>query len=114
MKKLICIFAVLCLLLCSCGRADVKVRTDLSSANIMEFHTETKQPFTIDENGEYVIILNVSSGVFHISDDCYSASVIKEENRTILKTNDISRLIAAGYRPCGVCAKKYITEETHD
>ena len=102
------------MILCSCGRTDVKVRTDLSNANVMEFHAETKQPFTIDENGNYIVILNKSSGVFHISEDCYSASVIKEENRAVLKTDDISKLIADGYKPCGACAKKYLTEETYD
>lgn len=114
MKKLICILTVLCFLLCSCGRADVKVRTDLSDAEIMEFHTETKQPYSLDEGGKYIVILNKASGIFHISEDCHSASIIKDENKEIIKANDFAQMLEEGYKPCGVCAKKYITEESHD
>ena len=92
----------------------MKVRTDLSDASILEFHTETKQPYMTDDEGNYIIILNKSSGIFHISEDCYSASIIKDENREIVKVNDFAQALDRGLKPCGVCAKKYITEEPHD
>ena len=78
-------FAVLLalLLLCSCGKADIIIRTDMSGAKTTDYpaETTTEAVFETDESGNISAVLNKSSGVFHLSQDCYHAKRMKEENR---------------------------------
>ena len=103
-------FAVLLalLLLCSCGKADIIIRTDMSGAKTTEAVFET------DESGNISAVLNKSSGVFHLSHDCYHAKRMKEENKQIITAADIGDFIGEGYKPCGVCSAKYFDKETSE
>ena len=67
-----------------------------------------------DESGNISAVLNKSSGVFHLSQDCYHAKRMKEENRQIIKAADIGDFIGKGYKPCGVCSAKYFDKETSE
>lgn len=99
-------------LLCSCEKADIVIRTDLDGAKTTDFTETTEAPVQTDAEGKYTVVLNKSSGVFHVSQNCYHAKIMKEENRQTVKTDDISTLISDGYRPCGVCSGEYIDKET--
>lgn len=111
-------FAVLLvlLLLCSCGKADIIIRTDMSGAKTTDYpaETTTEAVFETDESGNISAVLNKSSGVFHLSQDCYHAKRMKEENRQIIKAADIGDFIGKGYKPCGVCSAKYFDKETSE
>ena len=73
--------------------------------------TTTEAVFETDESGNISAVLNKSSGVFHLSQDCYHAKRMKEENRQIIKAADIGDFIGKGYKPCGVCSAKYFDKE---
>lgn len=112
MKKTVFVFILLAaLLLCSCEKADIVIRTDMSGAKTTDFTETTETQVQTDAEGKYTVVLNKSSGVFHVSQDCYHAKIMKEENRQIIKTDDISTLVADGYRPCGICSGEYINKE---
>ena len=112
MKKTFSIFLlVAALFLCSCEKADIVIRTDLDGAKTTDFTETTEAPVQTDAEGKYTVVMNKSSGVFLVSQDCYHAKIMKEENRQIIKTDDISTLISEGYRPCGVCSDEYLDKE---
>ena len=82
MKKTFSIFLlVAALFLCSCEKADIVIRTDLDGAKTTDFTETTEAPVQTDAEGKYTVVLNKSSGVFHVSQDCYHAKIMKEENR---------------------------------
>lgn len=111
-------FAVLMtlMLLCSCGKADIIIRTDMSGAKTTDYPAETTASALVtDESGSVTAVLNKSSGVFHLSHDCYHARRMKEENRQIITASDIENFIKEGYKPCGLCsAEYYYKENTED
>ena len=110
MKKLAILLLAAAVFLCSCGSADIVVRSDMRGAKTTDFGTATKAPPETDGEGMFTVVINRSSGVFHISGDCYSAGIMKEENRLIKKYADVAQAVSDGYKPCGVCAKEYIKE----
>lgn len=104
------------LLLCSCRKADIIIRTDMSGAKTTDYPAETTSAtvFETDENGNVSAVLNKSSGVFHLSHDCYHAKRMKEENKQIITAADIGDFIGEGYKPCGACSAKYFDKETSE
>ena len=104
------------LLLCSCRKADIIIRTDMSGAKTTDYPAETTASALVtDESGSVTAVLNKSSGVFHLSHDCYHARRMKEENQPIIPAPDIENFIKEGYKPCGVCsAEYYYKENTED
>ena len=64
--------------------------------------TTTEAVFETDESGNISAVLNKSSGVFHLSQDCYHAKRMKEENKRYYNGTRES-VIGMGYRPCGNC-----------
>lgn len=59
------------------------------------------------ENAKYLVIINVSSGIFHVNPDCSSVKSMKESNRLEYPTDDPAELIARGHKPCGRCSKAW-------
>ncbi|MEI3152864.1 MAG: hypothetical protein V8S82_04375 [Eubacteriales bacterium] len=56
------------LLLCSCRKADIIIRTDMSGAKTTDYPAETTASALVtDESGSVTAVLNKSSGVFHLS-----------------------------------------------
>lgn len=55
---------------------------------------------------QITVIVNKSSKVFHISSSCSAVKRMSEKNKGTMK-GTVSQIKAAGYRPCGICAKKY-------
>lgn len=102
---------MMCAVFTACTSADIIIRTDLEGARITETSQTTEKTPDKDTNGKYTLIINKSSGTFHVSGECYHASVMKDENKIIVKYDEISDAIADGYKPCGSCAKIYITED---
>lgn len=104
MKKLICFLILTAVIFCavSCGDADIVIRTKTLPM------TSTEKAAAEISN---VIIVNRVSGVFHISNTCSGAASMKEENRLELEYGNIADAISDGYKPCGICAKMYKTEE---
>ena len=106
MKKLLLIVLILTLLMASCGKADVVIRTDLSntrsSAYIPKEETTAATAAT-SENGMLIFIVNASSKTFHISESCYHVKNMKQENKTTVEAVSFEQMIADGYKPCSTC-----------
>lgn len=110
MKKLVILLLAATVLLCSCGSADIIVRSDMRGAKTVDYEDEKKTPPETDGEGMLTVTVNRSSGVFHVSADCYGAVTMKEENRIEKKYANIAQAISDGYKPCGICAKEYVKE----
>ena len=106
MRKFIAaLLALTLLLLSSCTAADITVTQGQGSA-------ENKFP---KEESAIALTVNISSGTFHIDENCRYAEKIKEENKKTVKYSSIELALEDGYSPCSVCAPEYKnTEENHD
>lgn len=60
-----------------------------------------------DVNAKQIaVIVNKSSKVFHVSSSCSAVKRMSDKNKGTMK-GTISQIKAAGYKPCGICAKQY-------
>ncbi|MBQ0125064.1 MAG: hypothetical protein KBS59_01915, partial [Clostridiales bacterium] len=96
--------------LSSCGKADIIIRTDLDTTLPSALSATTSATFATaatDENGKMLIIVNVSSKTFHLSDTCRHVMAMSEKNKQIFAVTDIDELISLGYKPCSTCFEHY-------
>ncbi len=104
MKTIAAFLAAAVILLSSCTEADVTVRGGEGSA-------ENKFPKT--ENA-FVLTVNISSGTFHIDENCRYVKNMKEENKKIISYVQIETAKADGFKPCSACAAEYKTTEENN
>lgn len=55
---------------------------------------------------QITVIINKSSKVFHVSSSCSAVKRMSAKNKGTMK-GTVNQIKAAGYKPCGICAKKY-------
>lgn len=91
-------------LLSSCTAADITVKGGEGSA-------ENKFPKT--ENA-FVLTVNISSGTFHLDENCRYVKNMKEENKKIISYSEIETAMADGFKPCSACAAEYKTTEENN
>ena len=94
----ICIIFI-CTAFCSCSDADIIVS-----------YGENKNSESIAEgmlDGEVALLINISSGTFHLDEKCGYAANIKEENKKTLLYSDVRMAVEDGYTPCSACAGEY-------
>ena len=94
----VCIIFI-CTALCSCADADITV---LHGEKIVSEDISTES-----EEEKFTLTVNISSGTFHLNDDCRYAVNIKEENKKMLLYSDVRTAVEAGYPPCSACAGEY-------
>lgn len=108
MKRFFAIVSVVLLILTSCGKADVVIRTDLENTRPSAITTETtvtSMTAATDEQGKMIFIVNTSSKTFHISDECRHVKSMSEKNRATIASNGIDEMIEQGFSPCSTCIK---------
>jgi hypothetical protein len=96
LSTLVCIVFML-LLLCSCVGADIVISgsADKSSATSMNCNDTT------------ALIVNISTGTFHLDENCRYVLKTKEENKKIIFYPDVQTAMEDGYTPCSVCTGEY-------
>ena len=57
-------------------------------------------------SNQITVIVNKSSKVFHVSASCSAVKRMSDKNKGTMK-GTVSQIKASGYKPCGICAKKY-------
>lgn len=89
----------ICAALCSCADADITVShgEKIVSEDISAESVEGKLALTV----------NISSGTFHLDENCRYAANIKEENKKTILYSDVRTALEDGYTPCSACAKEY-------
>jgi hypothetical protein len=101
-KRTIAAFiAAAVMMLSSCTEADITVKGGQGSA-------ENKFP---KEENKFVLTVNVSSGTFHLDENCRYVKNIKEENKKIISYSEVETAIADGFKACSACAAEYKTTE---
>jgi|GEM_PF-1454032 len=106
MKRLFALTAALFVLLASCSKADVVIRTDLTNTRSSAYSiTEASTAMTAatDEEGLMIFVLNSSSKTFHISDECRHAASMSAKNKVYYSAVGIDEMISLGFAPCSVC-----------
>ena len=103
-KILLSFLAAAVLMLSSCTEADITVHAGEGSA-------ENKFPET--EN-KFVLTVNISSGTFHLDENCRYVKNIKEENKKIIRYGKIETAMVDGFKPCSACAAEYKTTEENN
>lgn len=90
-----CIILII-MMLSSCADADIVIS-----------HGERHHTTAVD-TAEYICVtVNISSGKFHLDENCRHAVKIKNENKKTLLYSNVSAAIDDGYSPCSVCAAEY-------
>lgn len=51
------------------------------------------------------VVINTSSGKYHLDENCSGVKNMKPENRLDRRFQSIDVILAAGYTPCGICSK---------
>ena len=106
MKRFFASVIVILLLLVSCGKADVIIRTDLentrSSAPTRET-TSTVLTAATNADGLMLFIVNASSKTFHVSEECRHVKSMSEKNKTVVASHSAEEMISLGYSPCSTC-----------
>ena len=92
------------ILLSSCAEADITVTRGQGSAENKFPKTETT----------YTLTVNISSGTFHLDENCRYVKNMKEENKKIICYSEIKTAMADGYKPCSACAGEYKTTEENN
>ena len=106
MKRFFAVIAAVVLLLVSCGKADVIIRTDLdntrSSAPTRET-VSTALTAATNADGLMIFIVNTSSKTFHISEECRHVKSMSEKNKKSVASHSVDEMISLGYLPCATC-----------
>lgn len=106
MKRFAALLTVALILLVSCGKADVTIRTDLE--NTRAFAPEMTSATTVmtaatSEDGLMLFVLNSSSKTFHISEECRHVKGMSEKNKIIIASSGVEDMMSRGYSPCSTC-----------
>ncbi len=81
--------------------------TSCDDADMVVSHGERYCTTAVD-TAEYICVtVNISSGKFHLDEDCRYAVNIKNENKKTLLYSNVSAAIDDGYSPCSACAAEY-------
>lgn len=96
LSALACIVFMLCLL-CSCVSADIVISGEAYESSA----TST------NHNDTTALIVNISSGTFHLDENCRYVLKTKEENKKIIFYPDVQTAMEDGYTPCSACAGEY-------
>ncbi len=106
MKRFFALLAATFVLLASCGKADVVIRTDLENTRGSAYSmTEATTVMTAatNEAGLMIFVLNASSKTFHVSEECRYAASMSAKNKVFYSAESIYAMVALGYEPCSVC-----------
>lgn len=106
MKKFFALMIVVILLLVSCGKADVIIRTDLEntrSSALSMTTSDTSMTAATNEEGKMIFIVNSSSKTFHISEECRHVKNMSDKNKIIVVSGGIGEMVLSGYSPCATC-----------
>lgn len=95
------IILLVAIMLLSCGKADISISKNKTEPDCI--------PVT-KVQGAVKATVNISSGVFHLDENCRFVSAMKDENKKIIFCEDVKTLTDDGYRPCSVCASYCETE----
>ena len=105
MRKFIAaLIASASLLLSSCTAADIIVTQGQGSA-------ENKFP---EEESAIALTVNISSGTFHLDENCRYVKNMKEENKKIISYSEVETAMADGFKACSACAAEYKTTEENN
>ena len=105
LKKIFVSFLVsFVLIFSSCADADIRVTCG-------EGRAENKFPET---EKSFALTVNISSGTFHVDENCRYVKNMKEENKKIISYSEIETAIGDGFKPCSVCAAEYKTTEENN
>lgn len=106
MKRFFMLLTISLLLLASCGKADVIIRTDIENTRFSapEMTTAaTALTAATNEAGLLLFVVNSSSKTFHISEECRHVKGMSEKNKAIVASNGVDDMISHGYSPCVTC-----------
>ena len=106
MKRFFAFVIVILLLLVSCGKADVIIRTDLDSTRssaLTMATSDTSLTAATNEAGLMLYVVNSSSKTFHISEECRHVKNMSEKNKVIVASSGVDDMISQGYSPCSTC-----------
>ncbi|MBO5023923.1 MAG: hypothetical protein J6D11_06415 [Clostridia bacterium] len=95
----VCLLVVAALLLCSCTDADIVISHESGA--------KAQSTQVMQETEKFSLTVNISTGTFHLSENCRYAEKTKEENKKIILYSDVQTAIEDGYTPCSVCAGEY-------
>lgn len=114
MKRAIIFVVLSVLMLSSCTKADIVIRTDLENTRSSMATSETEvsvMTAVTSEDGRMVFVVNASSKTFHISDECRHVKNMSEKNKTLIAAVDEYEMVQNGYKPCATCIDKNKIEE---
>ena len=106
MKRFFALLTTALILLASCGKADVIIRTDLENTRVPapEMTTVvTTMTAATNEAGQMLFVVNSSSKTFHISEECRHVKGMSEKNKVIIASSGVEDMISQGYSPCATC-----------
>ena len=106
MKRFFALVVIVVFILVSCGKADVIIRTDLEntrSSALTRATSDTALTAATNEEGLMIFIVNSSSKVFHISDECRHVKSMSEKNKVTVASSGTDDMISRGYSPCSTC-----------
>lgn len=97
-SAVICIIVSICTVFSSCEEADIIVS---------QVGHESYENTAAGLSGEITITVNISSGTFHLDENCRYAAKINEKNKKTLIYSDARTALEDGYIPCSLCAGEY-------
>ena len=92
--------------LISCALA-MMILTSCTDADVVIKHGESAADHCFPEEGSVSVIINISSGTFHLDENCRYVVGMKEENKKIILFGDAVQAVEAGIKPCSGCADEY-------
>lgn len=94
MKRLLVLTAALLFLAFGCApTADITVSRESAETRMTE-----------REEGRLTVLINKSSGKYHLDVSCVYAVRMAEENRLLIEVPDVEYLSEHGYEPCSRCS----------
>lgn len=112
MKRLFLLMLMLSLTSCSYIGITNDIIISAPSVQTSEVITEERTEITdtdlVPESDRIVgeLILNTNSKKIHLYDQCSYANNIKEENKSVVSSEDREALLAEGYSICSWCEKQ--------
>lgn len=76
------------------------------SVTLWSSASSAKSAVPSNASQQITVIVNKSSKVFHVSSSCSAVKRMAEKNKGTVK-GTVAQIKTAGYKPCGICAKKY-------
>lgn len=115
MKRYIVIAIIIAMLLSSCQKADIVIRTDLENTRPSMATSETEvsvMTAATGDDGLMIFIVNSSSKTFHISEECRHVKNMSDKNKRLISAENEYEMAQNGYKPCATCIDKNKTEQT--